>query len=200
MTDGLIERSRSVLAVIDVQQVFLDKLDAERRAPLVGRIAWLIRVARALELPVVAMAEDIAANGTLVAEVRSALPPEATVHDKRVFGLAGQPDLLAAMNATGRDQAVVVGLETDVCVAQSALGLRAAGWRVAVAADGCGAPAGDHAAGLARMAAAGVTPGTVKSLYYEWVRDLATHAAVQAAVQMTMQAAGGDALPPGLVL
>src|SRR4029450_194983 len=55
---GLIERERSCLIVIDVQQYFLDKLPLHERGPLVQRMAWLMRVARALEIPLIATAED----------------------------------------------------------------------------------------------------------------------------------------------
>lgn len=175
----LLTRAEALLAVIDVQEVFLAKLPEAERAPLLARIAWLIRLARALEIPVLAMAEDIPANGPPVAAVRDALPPGTTVHDKRVFGLTGQPDILAALRATGRRDLVLAGLETDVCVAQSALGLVAAGFRVSVAADAVAAPGAAQAAGLARMAAAGVQLLTVKSVYYDWLRDLDTLARVK---------------------
>lgn len=178
----LLDRSRAVLVVIDAQAVFLDKLAPGDRAPLTGRIAWLMRLARLLDIPVIAMAEDLAENGPPVAEVLAELPDGAPVHDKRVFGLAGQADILAALRATGRDEAVLTGLETDVCVAQSALGLLSEGLRVAVAQDATGAPAPDHAAGLARMAAAGVQMMTAKSVYYDWLRDLDTLAKVKPAL------------------
>lgn len=170
----LLDRRRAALAVVDVQAAFLDKLPEAARAPLVARIAWLIRVARALDIPVLAMGEDLAGNGPPVAGVRAVLPAATAIHDKRVFSLAHQPDILAALRATGRDEVVLAGLETDVCVAQSALGLLAEGFAVAVAADAVGAPGADHAAGLARMAAAGVMMLTAKSVYYDWLRDLAT--------------------------
>lgn len=176
----LLDRRRCLLAVIDVQTAFLRKLPEAARDPLVARIAWLIRAARMLEVPVIAMGEDLAENGPPVAEVSDALPPGTAIHDKHVFGLAGQPDILAALTATGREQAVLVGLETDVCVSQSALGLLEAGWQVAVASDACGSP--DHAAGLARMSGAGVAVSTVKGVYYEWARDLAIHGRAMAAL------------------
>jgi nicotinamidase-related amidase len=50
-TGGLIERERSCLIVVDVQQYFLDKLPPHERGPLVQRMAWLMRVARALDIP-----------------------------------------------------------------------------------------------------------------------------------------------------
>src|SRR5262245_65406601 len=71
---GLIERERSCLIVIDVQQYFLDKLPLHERGPLVQRQAWLIRVARALEIPLIATAEDIGRHGPLVPELAGLLP------------------------------------------------------------------------------------------------------------------------------
>jgi nicotinamidase-related amidase len=189
----LIDREKSCLVVIDVQACFLDKLPADERAPLVARIAWLVRVARVLDVPVIAMAEDIARQGPLVREVASALPDDAVVFDKMVFGLAGQPDILAAVEKTGRRDVILTGLETDTCVAQSALGLAGPGYRVVVVEDAVGSPAPGHAHGIDRMARAGVIVTTVKGLYYEWVRDVATDDRVKAAVSDTPR-------PPGLVL
>ena len=50
-TIRLLDRARCCLAVIDVQQFFLDKLPLDQRQPLVARIVWLMRVALALEIP-----------------------------------------------------------------------------------------------------------------------------------------------------
>lgn len=182
MTAELFDRNDSILCVIDVQQVFLDKLEPDQAGPLVARIVWLIRAAGALGVPVIAIAEDVARNGPPVAAVRDALPEGTMVHDKRFFGLAGQADILSAVHASGRRQAVLCGLETDVCVAQSALGLKAAGFAVAAATDACGSPAPCHASGLARMRGAGIVETSVKGVYYEWVRDLDRLARVKPAL------------------
>lgn len=175
----LFDRSDSLLCVIDVQDVFLDKLEARDAEPLLARIVWLIRAARALDVPVIAMAEDIASNGQPHDAVRDALPDGTVIHDKVFFGLAGQPDIRQAVRASGKGQVVLCGLETDVCVMQSALGLQAAGFRVAVATDACGSPEPCHAAGLARMRGAGIVETTVKGIFYEWVRDVETLALVK---------------------
>ena len=82
-----------------------------------------MRVARALDIPIIATAEDIANDGPLVDELLDELPPGTTVHDKMVFGLAGQPSIVDDVTRTGRDQFVLVGMETDVCIAHSAIGL-----------------------------------------------------------------------------
>jgi nicotinamidase-related amidase len=188
----LLDRRRCCLAVIDVQDYFLAKLPADQRAPLIGRIAWLMRVALALEIPLLVTGEDIGRNGHVVSEVESLLPAGATAHDKMVFDLMGQADIAAAVAATGRDQFVLAGLESDVCVTHSAFGLMAAGHEVAVALDACASPPPHHAIALERLRAAGVIVTTVKGVYYDWVRDLATLAAVKAQI--------GAPLPPGLTL
>lgn len=189
---ALFHRDRSCLLVIDVQQYFLAKLPLDQRAPLVARIAWLMRVAGALQIPIIATAEDIAQDGPLVPELAALLPVGQSVFDKVVFGLADQADIRAAIAASGRSEFVLVGLETDVCIAHSALGLAAAGHRVAVLEDGCASPPPHHAAGLDRLRNAGVTVTTIKGMHYEWVRELATLAKLRAAI--------GTELPAGLTL
>lgn len=189
---ALFHRDKSCLVVIDVQQYFLAKLPLDQRAPLVARIAWVMKVARALEIPIIATAEDIAQDGPLVPELSAMLPAGQAVFDKLVFGLYDQADIRAAVGACGRSEFVLVGLETDVCIAHSALGLLGAGYRVAVLEDATGTPPPHHAAGLGRLRDAGVTVTTIKGMYYEWLRDLATLAKVKSQI--------GTELPPGLTL
>lgn len=189
---SLLEAARSCLVIIDVQQYFLDKLPLDQRQPLVARIAWLINVARILEIPIIATAEDIAADGPLVPDLLRELPAEAIVFDKMVFGLCGQADIRAAVEATGRRDFVLAGLETDVCVAQSAIGLLDLGYRVAIVEDVTASPPPHHASGIARLQAAGAIIAKLKGVYYEWVRDLATHERVKAQLNRP--------LPPGLTL
>ncbi len=172
---GLVERDRSVLIVIDVQDYFLGKLPLDVRGPLVERMAWLMRVARALDIPIVATAEDVARDGPLTAALADELPPGAKVHDKMIFGLTDQAPILADVEATGRTTAVLIGLETDVCIAHSALGLAARGIRPVVIEDATHSPPPHHDTGIRRLREAGVVIQSVKGIYYEWVRDLATH-------------------------
>ena len=192
MTTGLIDRHRSCLVVIDVQQYFLDKLPLDWRGPLVERIAWLMRVATALDIPLIATAEDIANDGPLVPDLVRELPAGTVVHDKMVFGLAGQHAILDAVKATGRSEMILVGLETDVCIAHSALGLMDAGFRVAVIEDATASPPPHHEAGLRRIAGAGGIVTNCKGIHFEWVRDLATLAMLRQKI--------GTALPPRLTL
>ena len=191
-TGRLLDRGRCCLAVIDVQDFFLAKLPEDQRAPLVARIAWLMRVALALEIPILATGEDMSRIGRVVPDIESLVPAGAAAHDKMVFDLMGQADIRAGVAATGRDQFVLTGLESDVCVTHSAFGLMAAGHEVAVALDACASRPPHHEIGIERLRAAGVAITTVKAVYYDWLRDVATLARVRG--QM------GGSLPPGLTL
>ena len=70
----LIDVTSSVLLVIDIQQPFLNKYDRAKTQALISKVSWLIGVAAHLDVPIVAMAEDIDRNGSLVGDVASALP------------------------------------------------------------------------------------------------------------------------------
>ena len=169
----LIDVDDSLLAVVDVQEAFLHKLPEAESAVLLERICWLIGVARWAGVPQLVMAEDIPSNGGVHPAVADALAPGAVVHDKGHFGLAGEESILQAVVRSGRKTVVIIGLETDVCVCQSALGLLERGYSVVVIADAVGSPGPDHAYGLQRMRAAGVTVSGLKGLFYEWLRTVA---------------------------
>jgi nicotinamidase-related amidase len=172
LAHALLDVDDSLLLVIDAQSAFLDKLPPDEGQRLLGRICWLIRVAHCLGVPLVVTAEDIPALGGVHPQVADVLPPDTPVHNKMVFGLAADPEILAAVERTGRNTAVLVGLETDVCVAQSAIGLLSNGYRVAALADATGSPGTGHAFGLERMRDAGALVLGYKGLYYEWLRTV----------------------------
>jgi nicotinamidase-related amidase len=99
-------------------------------------------------------------------------PDATTEHDKMTFGLCDDPLILGEVESTGRQTAVLVGFETDVCVMQSALGLLQQGFRVVVLSDATGSPGECHQAGISRIRDAGAVISTVKGTFYEWVRTL----------------------------
>ena len=116
--------------------------------------------------------EDIDNAGNLNSPILDALPNALKVHNKNAFGLAGNPEILAAVEANGRKTAILVGTETDVCVAQSALGLMECGYRVVVLNDAIATTAGDGQTGLNRMRDAGAAISSVKAITYEWLRTV----------------------------
>ena len=81
-------------------------------------------------------------------------------------------DWLEAVKLPGRGTAVLLGFETDICVAHSAVGLVDAGLRVVVVEDAVHSPGEMHARGLARALAGGAELNHAKGVGYEWVRTV----------------------------
>jgi hypothetical protein len=133
---------------------------------------WLVGVAAALGVPIVVTEEDPASNGPTDATVARRLPTGTPVLRKAVFGLAEAPEILAAIEATRRRTAVIVGAETDACVAQSAIGLIDRGYRVVVVTDATFSPGAMHENGLRHVRDAGAELNHAKGVYYEWIRSL----------------------------
>lgn len=168
---SLIEADDSLLIVIDVQDAFLDKLPRPDSERLLNNVCWLVKLAQWQQIPLVVTAEEFGQQ-PLAHRLMETLPVNIPVFDKVIFGLAEQPDILAAVERTGRKTAVLVGLETDVCVLQSAMGLLERGFRVAVVTDATGSPAPGHQLGVNRMQSAGAIPLNMKGLFYEWLRTV----------------------------
>jgi nicotinamidase-related amidase len=174
----LVDPSDSVLVIVDTQPGFTDQTvmseEARTRSTrTVDRIAWLAGLAGLLDVPVVAAEEDPERNGRTEPRVAERLPAGTPVNTKQAFSLSGCAAAVGAIRATNRTTLVVVGFETDVCVAQSAIELHDLGFRVVVPADtSYTASQSEHCHGLARMAAAGIEPNSFKGLVFEWLRTV----------------------------
>jgi nicotinamidase-related amidase len=166
--NALLDRDDAVLVVVDAQPRFLPS-EAE---PAVERMAWLVAVAAHLGIPVVVTEEEPERNGATDARIANRLPAGAPVFTKPTFGLAGTPVILGAVRETGRGTVVVVGCETDVCVAQSAIGLQADGFGCVVVEDATFSPGEMQERGLSRLASAGVARNHAKGVTYEWLRTV----------------------------
>jgi nicotinamidase-related amidase len=169
---GLVDAEDSLLCIVDVQPGFVDKLDEPIARQTVERIAWLAALAGAFDVPVVVTEDEPEKNGSTVPEVAAQLADETPRFRKPTFGLADVPEIAEAVASTRRGTAVMVGMETDVCVAHSALGLLDAGYRVVVVRDAVAAPGTAHEHGLDRMRDAGAVLVGTKGLFYEWTRTV----------------------------
>jgi nicotinamidase-related amidase len=169
---SLINVDDCVLVIIDVQDHFLARLPPERAEQLVNRVGWLMEVAKILNVPMIVTAEEWKRYSDFPAVLAERLQPGTDVLDKTVYGLADQTDILEAVRKTGRGTAVLVGMETDVCVTHSTIGLMQNGFQVIVLSDVTDSPGEAHEFGLERMKGAGALTVSLKGLYYEWIRTV----------------------------
>jgi nicotinamidase-related amidase len=167
----LLSSGSSRLLIVDVQEKLLPLIPVGER--LVHNCRRLLDAAKIVGVPAFGTEQYPKGLGHMTADLAARLGP---VPDKVVFSCV--PALSwgnAAELADDRDQVVVAGMETHVCVLQTVLDLLAAGFRVHVPADAVASRAElDWRFALERMASSGATVTTVESVLFEWCERAGT--------------------------
>lgn len=175
---SLIHRTGLALVVVDIQEKLASAM--ERRDEVVATAVRLVKAAALLGAPIVATRQYPEGLGGLVPELESALADARSsvgvaVVDKLAFCACDEPAFLEALYDTGRSIAVVVGMETHICVTQTALALAKKTYPVHVVADACcSRREPDHSVALDRLRTAGVVVTTSESVMYEAVSKAGT--------------------------
>jgi alpha/beta superfamily hydrolase len=108
--------------------------------------------------------------GELVPEVRAAAPGALPL-DKLSFGCFGDELFLKHLKSLGREQLLVTGIESHICVTQTVLGALEHGYQVHVASDATGSRSdANWGVGLGRMEKAGALLSSAEMALYELLR------------------------------
>ncbi len=160
----------SVLVVIDVQDKLLAKIPGA--GSLVRNIAFLLDVAALLEVPLRATEQYPKGLGPTTAELARRLPTP--LPTKTAFSCCGADTFLEELEMLSRPNIVLTGMETHVCVSQTALDLLEAGLHVFLPVDALAARGAiDHDTALRRLEQAGAIVTTAEAVAFEWTRDAA---------------------------
>jgi nicotinamidase-related amidase len=132
-----LSRQRAALLVVDIQDRLLPAMPAEALADVMRNSAILITAADQLGLPIVVSQQYPRGLGTTARAIEDALGAARNVHrfDKLEFSAAAAPAFAQLAPGLARDQWILCGMETHVCVYQSARDLVARGWAAHVCAD-----------------------------------------------------------------
>ena len=160
-----LDSQRCALWVIDLQERLCPAIRSADN--VIRQTHRLVEAAKLLDVPSAATVQYPAGLGPLVPSLREVFPnPE----EKRDFSATVCRDALDRWFAEARDQIVIVGVETHVCVLQTVLDLIAEGARPFVVAEAVASRAGrDNETALARMRDAGATILSVESVLFEWL-------------------------------
>ncbi len=162
----LLDRHRSLLMLVDLQEKLLPTID--QRARVVWNARRLLAGANAvgvLHIVTEQYPEKLGATVVLGDGVQSIN----VAISKRMFSCRECHSASADSRAAGRDQAILCGIETHVCVLQTALDLLSDGWKVFIVADAVSSRnLLDHSVALSRLATHGATITTTESVLFEW--------------------------------
>jgi len=169
MGDLMLDCSRTMLIIVDVQGN-LAHLMHEKDA-LFNNLQILIKSAKILELPVIWVEQIPEKLGATISEVADLLTDHEPIA-KTTFCCYGEPQFAAALEAGGRKQVLMAGIEAHICVYQTSMDLRERGYEVQVVTDAVSSRKLENKqVGLEKMRSAGVGLTSVEMALFELMKD-----------------------------
>lgn len=166
----ILDSSSAALVVIDMQEAFRSVIGDF--ALITSRIPLAIRGFVALERPVLVTEQYPKGLGRTAEEIMLSLPDGFEPTEKTAFSSCGAGSFAEQLEATGATQVVICGIETHVCVNQTAHDLLDRGYQVHLLTDCVGSRyEHDKRAGLEKMISSGVVPSSMEMALFELMRD-----------------------------
>ncbi len=164
----MLESDQCCLVVVDVQgklaQLMVDK------EVLFKNIRILIQAAKILDIPVLWCQQVPTALGPTLPDIAELLSEEDPI-DKASFSCAGHEPFNVQLEALGRRQVLLCGIETHVCIYQTAMDLLASDFGVTIVADAVSSRTAENKQiALTRLAAEGVILASTEMLLFELLK------------------------------
>jgi nicotinamidase-related amidase len=160
----------AALLVVDVQEAFRG---AVKDFPLIAsRISTAVRAFDLLGIAPVITEQNPKGLGRTADEIMLSLADDTAIVEKTTFSAGREAGVLELLEKAEADQIVICGIETHICVNQTAHDLLDQGFAVHVLTD-CVASRFDHdkQAGLSKMLASGVVPSCTEMAIFELMKD-----------------------------
>jgi nicotinamidase-related amidase len=166
-----LEADQCALVVVDIQEKLLPPIF--QKDQLVGNAKLLIRAAAVLKIPAIASTQYAKGLGKTVPEIASLLP-ETEAIDKDQFSCFGSDVFCTLLKRLPgkRTTLLLCGMESHICVTQTALAALREGYLVHVVSDAVSSRTEwNWKAGLERMRAAGAVISSTEMMIYELMRS-----------------------------
>jgi len=171
-----LDADQCALIVVDIQEKLLPPIF--HREELVRNSKLLVRAAGVLKIPVIMSTQYAKGLGKTVPELASLLP-ETEAIDKDQFSCFGSDAFCTLLKRLpgNRNTLLLCGMESHICVTQTALGALREGYLVHVASDAVSSRTEwNWKIGLERMRAAGAVISSTEMMIYELMRSSSSQA------------------------
>ena len=159
----------SLLVIIDIQERLLPVIQNQQQ--IVFNARRLTEAAQVFGVPVVISEQYPQGLGCTVKELTPYVPKGSAVLSKKSFSIYDDEHIRAEIVQYQRTQVILYGVESHVCVQQSAFDLLRDGQEVYIVVDAIGSRfASDHETALRRFESSGMALTTTESLLFEWCR------------------------------
>jgi isochorismate hydrolase len=169
-----IQREKAVLVVVDVQDVLMKKMNQGVAENVVRNIRIFLAFAKKMAIPVLITEQYPKGLGPTVPEIKMDLGLALPIK-KVSFSCCGVGTFNEKLNQTGRRQVILTGIETHVCVLQTADDLIRAGYEVHAVADAiCSRRKLDWETGLRWMEKKGAMISTTEIIAFQLLKEAGT--------------------------
>jgi nicotinamidase-related amidase len=174
-----LSRTRAALFVVDIQDRLVPAMPPEVVARVIKNTNIMIEACAPLGLPIVVSQQypkGLGATAQAIEEALSKVPPiQLHRFDKLEFSSAASPAFAALAPKLGRDQWIVCGMETHVCIYQTARDLVARGSAVHVVADAvCSRTKANWRIGMSLIERAGGIPTSTEVCVFDLLERAGT--------------------------
>lgn len=169
---NILAATESLLVIVDLQEKLSAAMPKADAALMREYAANLIAAANALDIPVLVTEQYPKGLGVTEQEVSNKLPLSTPVFEKTGFSCCTADGFQNALDTSEREQIILLGQETHVCILQTALDLQLQGKQVYVVEDAvCSRNSQHKTNALQRMQRQGVTITNYESVLFEWLRN-----------------------------
>jgi len=167
----LMDKKNSLLLVIDVQERLAPTVSETRE--VINNSKKLIEIAQILKIPYIYTEQYPKGLGETIFDIKSVANKEAC--SKIEFSCAKNSDILKSIKACKKQQIIITGVETHICVLQTAMDLKAKGFDVFVVSDATSSRENlEHVFALHRLAKNEIDVVTFEMVVFEWLEKAGT--------------------------
>lgn len=167
-----LDKEDSLLLIVDIQERLAAVM--KDREKVVGNCLHLIELAKMISIPVVVTEQYPKGLGRTVAELQAAVPGYQPI-EKIAFNCCGEPAFLAHIKKINKKKIILVGMETHVCVLQTATGLLQDGFTVHAVQDAiCSRTEENRRTGIEFMRDAGAVVTCTETVLFQLLKVAGT--------------------------
>lgn len=167
----MFDKSGSALLVIDIQDKLFRVMDETVRESLVKNSRILIETSTVLSMPVIVTEQYRKGLGNTISEINEKISG-CPNFEKTTFDCMKNREIADAVNSLGRKTIIICGIESHICVFQTALSLLASGYQVVIASDAVmSRRKSDWKAAMAALSSAGALVYPAETISFMLIED-----------------------------
>jgi len=175
LNEKLCHAQHSQLLIVDIQERLASAMPADILKNTIKNNRILLNAANELNIPVIYSEQYPKGLGHTVSKLSEALIATNISFTKTCFACTGEDGFSEIISKNNRQQIIIGGIESHICVLQTAIQLQRQGYTVYVAEDAiCSRKKLNHKNAIKRLRQNDVIVSNVESVLFEWLRD-ATH-------------------------